>query len=1391
QYDETPLTLRIGHLSSEDKPPLPILEDSTRRIGKGRKTKDAQTCKLFLTELRWCALFVEDGTSDTDRVTGMHLESQLVSPLQVLAGNTAELMAEALLVSGAMRLDALANSKFQRVLSIVTTDDLSANTAAERLLSEREKELYPGVDFGKLHLPCEVHKCHGIAKSMFQLLPDFTSGLIKAALALRSGHMRQLRLIVKDLIRDKLRIYRATPSFTGSDSSAFRDHMMKVFFSTCTSAEKASVVSLFNGDWSDPEIQHVCLGCCSSREHTIHKMETLALPVFLWRGPRVFPRHKWVGADDSLDWFGRLLALHSLLPEVMRRLFGPRAHGRPSQAGDTAEPESALLESIEHEAFSALAAYDASQGPTHDAEAEDDYRVIFKRWRQQAYDWACNYKDLQGDLLFSRLALAPQCELMNKQLFLASGKWDEQQFAHEAEHGSRMFRVLETHQNVAVSKAIEQVISIAKQDFFSNVPCELWTMRHSHQLFRLLMRVGASAHHYLYQRHKRYPYKLFALLQEDGEAVKQAGQDILRDFQQHPCTLCAFSMWFLKHDNRSSSLDALISRRSLLELASIATECAVDICHTECQHASNRRLVEGKSLHTYQADLAEASSHYVARVLRSTSWRGIRSVLPNHMAPDKVRAKPGPKKKEKVISNHYQKARARGQPLRRGGGERSVFLSEQGALFPGTPEAKRQRALLAQKYKALPDAERKRLRDKAFSVRQAKKYGANQLVRRLKPKRPALALADAAHAHVNISGAPAICDSRSSDLSLEAVVLQEKALAKQLRSQKNAVELARMKDLAQANISTLLGVVEPVKRQILTSPKKNEGEAADWQLGIPVAGEDVVPISPCVPMARSSTALDVSASCMNSAWKRLKKLEEGSQDGRLQSLDKTWEQRHDMITGSSFHHTKPPPDKHKRCRCAGVPFCRGWLEPLRKRFAAAIVAMCSSRAKLKDKLVNGLLVLHLSGVQTQALLEGKTLSGQSVEAGLGISERRPSETMWLHISFVWGGLKQFFPVFGVLQQPNNSAEQAGSHVDLTFDSKFEDFYELLQKLDVNMQWSAELYELVNCEKVVGNLVPAVCVAQKTECPPYVAWKGASAYRSEGARQRPAAEGPRTAKRNASTALELFLEDGQGQEDQTMAVEGNSAETQSHASVDLDGEQVYELEEDSENDVDFDAWQLPADAPEVPIREEVLMEALALALDGQDETCDLESARGGAGEEVATEAAMPPPPAPSSASRAEERFPDSMSLSDLAAVPLEEVRGERVETHRREGPRQSHEGLPIRGEDGGNFITHIKHKPQANDVFIRCPKHPSCFKTKTLNASDRSLAQGRPLAFLMAWAWEADSHPNKSEHIRLCKPSFEKRKKARQMLKEESNSGTFLDLERPPREGEGSEPENCP
>ena len=40
---------------------------------------------------------------------------------------------------------------------------------------------------------------------------------------------------------------------------------------------------------------------------------------------------------------------------------------------------------------------------------------------------------------------------------------------------------------------------------------------------------------------------------------------------------------------------------------------------------------------------------------------------------------------------------------------------------------------------------------------------------------------EAAHAHVNISGAPAICDSRSSDLSLEAVVLQEKALAKQLR----------------------------------------------------------------------------------------------------------------------------------------------------------------------------------------------------------------------------------------------------------------------------------------------------------------------------------------------------------------------------------------------------------------------------------------------------------------------------------------------------------------------------------------------------------------------------------------------------------------------------------
>ena len=124
-------------------------------------------------------------------------------------------------------------------------------------------------------------------------------------------------------------------------------------------------------------------------------------------------------------------------------------------------------------------------------------------------------------------------------------------------------------------------------------------------------------------------------------------------------------------------------------------------------------------------------------------------------------------------------------------------------------------------------------------------------------------------------------------------------------------------------------------------------------------------------------------------------------------------------------------------------------------------------------------------------------------------------------------------------------------------------------------------------------------------------------------------------------------------------------------------------------------------------------------------------------------------------------------------------------------RLHHDGLAVK-DAAGEVLTYIEHKPQANDFFVKCPKHAMCTKTRSLNTNCRNRYQGRCLGYLAAWAIQADEFPNKAEHISAaCVPSLESRREARNRLKEEPNSEEFFGLERVKREGEDSEPERCP
>lgn len=157
----------------------------------------------------------------------------------------------------------------------------------------------------------------------------FASGLIKSALSLRCGQMSTLRKTLRSIVASKLRVYHGQkpPSFLQGDPEQHRAFVLDTFFSadSCSHADRCAVATMLNGDWlNTTELQHWCSGptCCTSVGDSTNKVMHALIQCLASRSPPVFPRHKWLGADLSVDWFARFHFIHGLLDKVIERMFG-------------------------------------------------------------------------------------------------------------------------------------------------------------------------------------------------------------------------------------------------------------------------------------------------------------------------------------------------------------------------------------------------------------------------------------------------------------------------------------------------------------------------------------------------------------------------------------------------------------------------------------------------------------------------------------------------------------------------------------------------------------------------------------------------------------------------------------------------------------------------------------------------------------------------------------------------------------------------------------------------------------------------------------------------------------------------------------------------------------
>ena len=496
----------------------------------------------------------------------------------------------------------------------------------------------------------------------------------------------------------------------------------------------------------------------------------------------------------------------------------------------------------------------------------------------------------------------------------------------------------------------------------------------------------------------------------------------------------------------------------------------------------------------------------------------------------------------------------------------------------------------------------------------------------------------------------------------------------------------------------------------------------------------------------------------------------------------TWETKHTVIdsglpplAGQNPKRKKQQPGdekRHARCRAAGFKFCDGcMLDNLRKRIKDAVRALCKATSILNEeageaqqkanikKLMDGWWFLAFTGCPV-ATDDGEGQEALPVEPAVH----------YMHVSWVLGGLQQFFPVFGKMEIAD-AALEASEQISMKFSGQFIDFYQFCAQLNIDWTWSVQRFELQSRDSIViGNFIAEEVSATRAQCPPaYMAWKGAAAYRR--LRRHNPHVGAGDAALSALSALSAIMDDVD-----PMIIDSEGAMDKDNDKDDIDKDRASAASDsggsqadDESVDFDIELW-----GGENGNQDKWIDGFLDIQeQEEEQQVVEMDSA-------VHPVEPGPEQPVEPGPEQPVEPGPEQPVEPEVPVEPEPPVEVERA-------PRSHHDSLQVFGPDG-SLKGEIKYKPGSRDLFAKCFTHPNCFKTRTVNESARNPFQGRPLGFLSSWCCDASMYGDKSDHNKACVPSKASRVASRRRLTLETNYGFFAEKERKKYDYEASEPD---
>eukprot|EP00929_Paragymnodinium_shiwhaense_P087510 TRINITY_DN47671_c0_g1_i1.p1 TRINITY_DN47671_c0_g1~~TRINITY_DN47671_c0_g1_i1.p1 ORF type:complete len:796 (-),score=110.12 TRINITY_DN47671_c0_g1_i1:303-2690(-) len=384
KYDETPLPILVPHCNDYE-------EDFVM-----------ETAKLMLVESEVCVLMAQTATGKQ-----LFLRKELPVQLRSLESNAAHLIVRCLRDTCILP-DSLATLFQGKLHHLAITDDHPANGLAESCFTAGCKH--------RVHWRCLIHKAYPLVARSFELVPGIDSRCIKLALVLRnSGALSAFRRGLRQVLQERVVLLKGVCT---SDDTRHRELMMSAFFVGSRPIDKYNqgvVRTLLNGNWRNREEIEVYV-----RRGEHHRKKVVGVlcrhlvKALAGKQPKLFPRGKWTGVEQTLQYFGILEAAHGLLSAAFRVAF-PKQNicgatpPAPEQrlAIDLPPAPMPMLQDVPQDADEGG---DEPEHPDHHGDAEQDQRrhEVVRRSSSEfgGVKWQDKLKATQKQLLVTPESMA-------------------------------------------------------------------------------------------------------------------------------------------------------------------------------------------------------------------------------------------------------------------------------------------------------------------------------------------------------------------------------------------------------------------------------------------------------------------------------------------------------------------------------------------------------------------------------------------------------------------------------------------------------------------------------------------------------------------------------------------------------------------------------------------------------------------------------------------------------------------------------------------------------------------------------------------------------------------------------------------------------------------------